>query len=161
VLSDSSIDQQCEEVANYLKNQTTCFILGKGLSSYIAFEGALKVKEIGYIHAEGYPGGSLKHGPFALITEGIPIILILLDDNDKSYMESTISEVKSRGAYTIVITNISDYTNGDVNIYIPSNGILSSLISVVPLQLIAYKLSIAKGINPDKPRNLAKTVTVI
>jgi glucosamine--fructose-6-phosphate aminotransferase (isomerizing) len=161
VLSDSSIDQQCEEVANYLKNQTTCFILGKGLSSYIAFEGALKVKEIGYIHAEGYPGGSLKHGPFALITEGIPIILILLDDNDRSYMESTISEVKSRGAYTIVITNISDYTNGDVNIYIPSNGILSSLISVVPLQLIAYKLSIAKGINPDKPRNLAKTVTVI
>ncbi len=161
ILISSEIDHGCDTVSHYLKDQTTCFILGKGLASYIAYEGALKIKEIGYLHAEGYPGGSLKHGPFALIEDGTPIILILLDDNDRSYMESTISEVKSRGAYTIVITNISGYNEGNINITIPTNGPLSALLSVVPLQIISYKLSLLKGINPDKPKNLAKTVTVI
>jgi glucosamine--fructose-6-phosphate aminotransferase (isomerizing) len=161
VLSSTTIDNSCNTAAEYLKSHNTCFILGKGLASTIAYEGALKIKEIGYLHAEGYPGGALKHGPFALIENGTPIILILLKDSDCSYMESTISEVKSRKAYTIIITDISDFNEGDINIHIPSNGTLTSLIAVVPLQLIAYKLSISKGINPDKPRNLAKTVTVI
>ena len=161
ILSSDSIDTMCDQVAEYLKDRITCFILGKGLASYIAYEGALKIKEIGYVHAEGYPGGSLKHGPFALIEEGTPIILILLDDIERSYMESTISEVKSRGAFTIIITNIQEYTDGDINIYIPENGILSALLAVVPLQLIAYKLSVLRGIDCDKPRNLAKVVTVI
>jgi glucosamine--fructose-6-phosphate aminotransferase (isomerizing) len=160
LLSDN-IDNECNKVAEYLKDRNTCFILGKGLSSFIAFEGALKIKEIGYIHAEGYPGGALKHGPFALIENGTPIILIVLNDIDRSYMESTISEVQSRGAYTIVITDIPEFDDGDINIYIPNNGTLTAMLAVVPLQLIAYKLSISKGINPDKPRNLAKTVTVI
>lgn len=161
VLNDSKIKDSCNKVADYLTNQSTCFVLGKGLSTYIAYEGALKIKEIGYLHAEGYPGGSLKHGPFALIEEGIPIIIILLKDHNRSYMESTISEVNSRGAYTIVITNIHNYDGGDVNIHIPENGTLSSLLAVIPLQLISYNLSLAKGINPDKPRNLAKCVSVI
>ena len=161
ILSSSTINDLCEQVSEYLKDQTTCFVLGKGLASYIAYEGALKIKEIGYLHAEGYPGGSLKHGPFALIEKGTPIILVLLNDNDRSYMESTISEVQSRGAYTIVITNIDGYNNGNINIQIPENGPLSALLSIVPLQLISYRLSLIKGINPDKPRNLAKTVTVI
>ena len=161
ILNNSDVNKSCIDVANYLTDKNTCFVLGKGNSAYIAYEGALKIKEIGYLHAEGYPGGSLKHGPFALIEEGTPIIIILLDDHNRSYMESTISEVKSRSAYTIVITNIHNYNDGDVNILIPENGILSSLLAVVPLQLISYQLSLAKCINPDKPRNLAKTVTVI
>lgn len=161
ILNSETIISNCDKVANYLKNWNTCFILGKGLSAYIAYEGALKLKEIGYIHAEGYPGGSLKHGPFALIDEGTPIILILLDDFDKNYMESTISEVQARGAYTIVITNIPEFNNADITIYIPKNGLLSSLLAVVPLQLISYKLSILKGINPDKPKNLSKTISII
>lgn len=121
----------------------------------------MKLKEIGYIHAEGYSGGSLKHGPFALIDKGTPIILILLNDDDRNYMKSTVNEVKSRGAYTIVITNISEYNEGDINIHIPYNGILTSLLSVIPLQLIAYNLSKIKGIDCDKPRNLSKTITII
>lgn len=152
---------QIKNVSEYLKNKNSCFILGKGSAAYIASEGALKIKEIGYIHAEGYPGGSLKHGPFALIEPGTPIIVILLKDADQSYMESTIHEIKSRGAYTIVITNIEDYEGSDIVISIPECGLLSSLLAVVPLQLIAYQLAIIKGINPDVPRNLAKCVTVI
>lgn len=161
VLSSKIISEKCSEVSNYLKDWNSCFVLGKGLSSYIAYEGALKLKEIGYIHAEGYPGGALKHGPFALIDKGVPIIIILLDDNDRSYMESTVSEVKARGAYTIVITNIPEYNDGNINIYLPKNGILSALLTVVPLQLIAYNLSIIRGINPDKPRHLAKVISII
>ena len=161
ILSSKIITEKCLEVANYLKDWTSCFVLGKGLSSYIAFEGALKLKEIGYIHAEGYPGGSLKHGPFALIDKGVPIIIILLDDSDRSYMESTVSEVKAREAYTIVITNISEYNEGDINIHLPKNGILSALLAVVPLQLIAYNLSVIRGIDADKPRHLAKVISII
>jgi len=161
VLSSKIIIAKCHEVAVYLRNWNSCFLLGKGLSSYIAYEGALKFKEIGYIHAEGYPGGSLKHGPFALIDKGMPIILMLLNDSDRSYMESTVNEVKARGAYTIVITNISEYNEGNINIHLPNNGILSALLSVIPLQLISYNLSKIKGINCDKPRNLSKTITII
>jgi glucosamine--fructose-6-phosphate aminotransferase (isomerizing) len=161
ILSNETINTTCEKISCYLKDQHSCFVLGKGLSSYIAYEGALKIKEIGYIHAEGYQGGALKHGPFALIEKGTPIIIILLNDKDRSYMESTVNEVKARGAHTIVITNIKSYDYGDININIPDNGILSSFLATVPLQLIAYKLSIAKGIDPDKPRHLCKTVTIV
>ena len=161
ILNDQKIQNVCDQIAKYLVDHNTCFILGKEKSAYIAYEGALKIKEIGYIHAEGYPGGSLKHGPFALIEKGTPIILIVLDDRDRSYMESTVSEVKARGAYSIVITNIEGYEDGDVNIVLPENGRLSALLAVIPLQLISYKLSIYKGIDCDKPKNLAKTVTII
>lgn len=155
------VDQQCQILANYLKTCSTAFILGKGLSAEIASEAALKIKEIGYLQAEGYPGGSLKHGPFALIEKGIPIMLIILNDPERSYMESTLSEVKSREAYTVVVTDIPDFNQADLNIVIPDNGWLTSLIAVLPFQLTAYYLSVLKGIDPDKPRNLAKTVTII
>lgn len=164
--------EKCKAIAKFLQNKNNCFVLGKGLGAYIAYEGALKIKEISYIHAEGCPGGSLKHGPFALIDENTPIIVILLDDEHKSYMLSTIQEIKSRGAKVIIITNCTSFLNNNDNnnndyddheyiINIPSNGTLTSLLSIVPLQIISYELSILKGINPDKPRNLAKTVTVI
>lgn len=161
LLNDQQTEIECDRVVDYLYQQEKLFILGKGLSAAIANEASLKIKEIGYLHAEGYPGGSLKHGPFALIEKGTPIIIILIDDVHRSYMESTINEVKSRGAYVITITDVLDHDFSDIVIKIPQCNILTPLLSILPLQLIAYKLSIRKGINPDKPRNLAKVVTVI
>ena len=161
ILNSEEIDNKCNDIANYLLNKNKLFILGKGNSHSIANEGSLKIKEISYLHAEGYSGGALKHGPFALIEKGTPIIIILINDINKSYMESTINEVKSRGAYVITITDVLEHDFSDIIINVPNCGTLTSLLTVIPLQLIAYKLSVLKHINPDKPRNLAKVVTVI
>lgn len=154
----------CQELAHkHMLNSKHCFVLGKGLSFPIALEGALKIKEITYTHAEGYPGGALKHGPFALIEPGTPIILIILNDSNMNLMKTTATEVRTRGALTIVITNLNAnevQSFSDFIIPIPSNGILTSLLAVIPLQIIAYELAIARKINPDTPRNLAKTITV-
>lgn len=151
----------CAKIADRLKTAPRCFILGKGFAESIAREGALKIKEITYLHAEGYPGGSLKHGPFALIEPGIPVILIILDDRDLHLMKIAAEEVKARGAYVIAITDRPDTVKevADDIITIPSNGILTALLAVIPLQVIAYELAVRKGIDPDKPRNLAKAVT--
>jgi glucosamine--fructose-6-phosphate aminotransferase (isomerizing) len=141
------------------------FILGKGLALPIALESALKIKEISYVHAEGFSGGALKHGPFALLSDDIPIIFIILDDIHKEKMKVAVEEVAARCSNIITITNIpniwSSYTKnmGEV-ILIPSNELLTALLAIIPIQLIAYELSILKGINPDRPRHLAKTVTV-
>ena len=137
------------------------FVLGKGLAEPVAREGALKIKEITYVHAEGYGGGALKHGPFALIEEGTPIILIIPDDDQAAFMGIAAAEVMSRGAYTVVITDnrrIAKHAH-DV-IEVPTCGPLSALVAIIPIQLIAYEMSVLRGINPDKPRNLAKAVTV-
>lgn len=160
-LNDHELDAQCDKVAEYLKTADKLFILGKETSVSIAYEAALKIKEIIYLHAEGYPGGSLKHGPFALIEKGTPIMIILLNNQSRSYMESTINEVKSRGAFVITFTDIIDHDFSDIVIQLPQCDIYTSLLAIIPLQLIAYKLSCMKNINPDKPRNLAKVVTVI
>ena len=153
----------CKRIAQLIFGCKHLFVLGKGYAEPIALEGALKIKEITYIHAEGYSGGALKHGPFALIEEGTPIILIILDDEHSKNMCIVAEEVRSRGACTIIITNhdckkvehLSEYI-----IYIPTCGSLSALLAVIPLQLIAYYTAIERSIDPDKPRNLAKTVTV-
>jgi len=158
---------QCKKIARKLfeNNISHLFVLGKGSAMPIALEGALKIKEISYVHAEGFPAGALKHGPFALLANDTPIIFIVLDDQHSGKMKVTVEEVSARCSQVITITNIpniwSGYTKdmGDV-IAIPSNGILTSLLAVVPLQFIAYELSILKLINPDRPRHLAKTVTV-
>jgi len=154
--------EQCNKVAQRLSKADHCFILGKGFSEPIAYEGALKIKEITYLHAEGYSGGALKHGPFALIDKGTPIVLIIVDDQHAQLMRIAAEEVRARGAYTIVITNAPHLAKNIANetILIPSNGILTSLLAVIPLQLIAYEISVLRGIDPDKPRNLAKAVTV-
>ena len=137
------------------------FVLGKGMSESVAKEGALKIKEIAYIHAEGYSGGALKHGPFALIEKDLPVVLIILDDEHANLMKVAAEEIKSRGGYLIIITDLNDVDHiADETISICSAGMLTSLVAVVPLQILAYELSILKGINPDKPRNLAKAVTV-
>lgn len=159
---------QCKQVAERLKDKEHLFLLGKGYAEPIAMEGALKIKEICYLHAEGYSGGALKHGPFALIEgpEGshgpTPVVCIILDDVHAQLMRTTAEEVKARGAQVIVITDRPALAQGiDQNpIVIPSNGPLTAMISVLPLQMIAYELAVLRGIDPDMPRNLAKAVTV-
>jgi len=164
----SGIQEQIQKIAAKLVTKKTqhIFVLGKGAALPIALEGALKIKEISYIHAEGYPGGALKHGPFALIEEGTPIIFIILDDQHLHKMKTAVEETQARGAYCITVTNVRNiYANnegrnmGDI-ITINSNGPLTNLLAVIPLQLLAYELSILQKINPDRPRHLAKTVTV-
>ena len=156
------IFDDCKLLIPELINKNSCFILGRKLCEPIAKEGALKMKELSYIHAEGYPSGSLKHGPFALIEEGTPIFILSpdMDSDDRCY--SLAEEVKSRGALTILITNCTEVRRElfDYIINIPYNKYFGNLLANIPLQIIAYELSIAKNINPDRPRNLAKVVTV-
>ncbi len=134
-----------------------------GLAEPIAKEAALKVKEITYIHAEGFSGGALKHGPFALLDKGTPVVMFILDDQHHELMKIAAQEVKARGTYNIVVTDKPQSISkdiADVVVPIPSNGPLTALLGIVPMQLLAYELAVAKGINPDKPKNLAKAVTV-
>ena len=135
---------RCKEIAAELVNKNTMFVLGKGYAEPIAMEGALKIKEMAYVHAEGYSGGALKHGPFALIEgqegrEGqTPVIIIILDDDHATHMRTAAEEVKARGAKVYVITDNARLARGiDPNpIVIPNNGPLSALIAVLPLQVI-------------------------
>ena len=159
---------RCAEVAKELLGKESMFILGKGYAEPIAMEGALKIKEMCYLHAEGYSGGALKHGPFALIEgkEGkfgqTPVVCIILDDKHAHHMRTCAEEVKARGAKLYVITDKPSLAAGldDDPLVINTNGPLTSVLAVLPLQLIAYELAMLKGINPDTPRNLAKSVTV-
>jgi glutamine---fructose-6-phosphate transaminase (isomerizing) len=150
-------------LAQTLLDKESIFVLGKGYGFPVAKEGSLKLKEITYIHAEGYSGGALKHGPFALIEEGMPVILIILNDEHLNKMLTCAAEVKARGAFIIGISNIDTPQIRDLCrqlIIVPSNGSFSALQTVIPLQLISYYLGVARSVNPDKPRNLAKAVTV-
>lgn len=160
--------KQCKEIAERLKDKEHCFVLGKGFAEPVAYEGALKIKEMCYLHAEGYSGGALKHGPFALIDDATgkfgatPIIMFILDDQHAHHMISAAEEVKARGAELIIITDNPSLVRdlGVDPIVIPRNGHMTALTGVIPLQLIAYELALLRGINPDTPRNLAKAVTV-
>jgi len=138
------------------------FVLGKGTDEYIAKEGALKIKEISYIHSEGYSSGSLKHGPFALLDENFPVILLNLDQNHYTKTLNCYQEILSRNAPILTITNnqlMCENIKTEV-ILVPENKTYSSLLGIIPIQLLAFNLSIKNGYNPDKPKNLAKVVTV-
>ena len=149
----------CEKLAKELKDKPSMFILGKDKSYAIAREGSLKIKEITYIHAEGYPGSSLKHGPFGLLEKDFPVILMAPKDSTYAKMTNVYEEVKSRHAKVYFITDDKD-CNYENKIVYPSNKHYNYLLSVIPLQLLAYYISLEKGYNPDFPRNLAKVVTV-
>lgn len=164
----SMAHQRAREIAEIMKDKEHCFVLGKGLAEPIAREGALKIKEISYVHAEAYSGGALKHGPFALI-EGedgkngaTPVIFIILDDEHADLNRIAAEEVKARGGQVFVITDNPHLARGidPKPLVIPSNSVLTALTAIVPMQLIAYELALLRGVNPDKPRNLAKAVTV-
>lgn len=149
-----------QEIKSFITmlNKPSMFVLGKGLHKYIANEGALKIKEVSCIHAEGYSGSSLKHGPFALLGKGFPVILLIMNDQYKNKMMNTYEEIKSRGADLLIITDIN---NLDVEnkIVIPTN-YYTEILSVIVLQYIAFYLAIERNLNPDKPANLSKVVTV-
>ena len=159
-----ALDACSSLIKDYAKklNNNNMFLLGKGTDEYIAKEGSLKIKEISYIHSEGYSASSLKHGPFALLDENFPVIIFNLDQNHRAKTLNCYQEVASRGAPILIISNdmtLSREVMCDV-IYVPENKSYSSLLGIIPIQLLAYHLSINKGINPDKPKNLAKVVTV-
>jgi len=135
-------------------NKTSCFLLGKGKEEAIAKEGALKMKEVTYIHAEGYSSSSLKHGPFALIEDELPIILLDINDENRDKNRNTYQEIKARNAFVLRITDLEG------ELLIEKNKTFGGLIANVYIQLLSYYLSIEKGFNPDFPRNLAKVVTV-
>jgi len=157
--------EQCKRIAARLSEKEHCFVLGKGFGEPIAYEGALKMKEISNLHAEGYSGGALKHGPFALIDDetngkfgATPIIMLVLDDQHAQHMRTACEEVKARGADLIIITDKPELAKDldDDPIIIPTNDVMTALVALMPLQLIAYEMSILRGNNPDRPRNLAK-----
>ncbi|MBN1253933.1 MAG: glutamine--fructose-6-phosphate transaminase (isomerizing) [Deltaproteobacteria bacterium] len=151
-------------LANEFHDREHFLYLGRGINYPIALEGALKLKEISYIHAEGYPAGEMKHGPIALIDEAMPVVAIAVRDHVYDKMISQIEQVKARGGIVIALA-----TEGDTDIAAkvdhvlfvpPTTPLLSPVINVVPLQLLAYHLAVRLGCDVDQPRNLAKSVTV-
>ena len=148
-----------DEFLSIFKTQNNCFILGKDKGEAIAQEAALKIKEISYIHAEGYSSSSLKHGPFALLEKDFPVILIAPENKYFAKNMNAYEEIKSRYAKIILVTNKQDL-NLPNTILVEKNDSYADLLCIIPLQLLAFKLSIYKGCNADMPRNLAKVVTV-
>lgn len=150
---------QIESILPMFKDKNSCFVLGKDLGESVAKEGALKIKEISYIHAEGYSTSSLKHGPFALLEKDYPVIMVAPENEWYAKSENAYQEIKSRHASILFITD-KKQTNKENVLYIPNNTSFADLLCVIPMQFIAYHLSVNKGLNPDMPRNLAKVVTV-
>ena len=154
-------DTIIKELADDIYDVKDTFFIGRGIDYPVAMEGSLKLKEISYIHSEAYAGGELKHGPIALVENNFPVIGIMTDKKLLEKSESNLQEVISRGAKTIVITNQKIDKKFDYVIEIPEiNKYLSPILSVIPLQLLSYYISKKKGLDVDKPRNLAKSVTV-
>ena len=158
------LDAQIKYIASEIQKSPNALYLGRGYNFPVALEGALKLKEISYIHAEGYPAAEMKHGPIALIDENMPVIVLANNQNAYDKIVSNIQEVKARkGMVIAIITNsdtairkIADYT-----IEIPETlDPLTPLLSVIPLQLLSYHIAVLRGCNVDQPRNLAKSVTV-
>ena len=154
-------DTIIKKLADDIYDVKDTFFIGRGIDYPVAMEGSLKLKEISYIHSEAYAGGELKHGPIALVENNFPVIGIMTDKKLLEKSESNLQEVISRGAKTIVITNQKIDKKFDYVIEIPEiNKYLSPILSVIPLQLLSYYISKKKGLDVDKPRNLAKSVTV-
>jgi glucosamine--fructose-6-phosphate aminotransferase (isomerizing) len=156
-----------EKVAERFYNRTDFLFLGRGINYPIALEGALKLKEISYIHAEGYPAGEMKHGPIALIDEKMPVVAIAPNDHVFEKMIGNVQEAKARGGSVIAITTEGDTRMapvlgpGDVNLAMPATtALLTPIVMTIPLQLLAYHIAVRRGCDVDQPRNLAKSVTV-
>jgi glucosamine--fructose-6-phosphate aminotransferase (isomerizing) len=162
-------DQAIKALAERLHEKRDFLFLGRGINYPIALEGALKLKEISYIHAEGYPAGEMKHGPIALIDEDLPIVALAPDDHVFEKMVGNIQEAKARGGQLTVVTNASHATafdgildpRTDVVLTVPdADPLLMPILLTVPLQLLAYHIAVLRGCDVDQPRNLAKSVTV-
>lgn len=152
-----------KELAKRLRQRHSAYYLGRGAALPVAMEGALKLKEVAYLHAEAYPAGESKHGPIALVEEGFPVIFVFSDPNTGEKTLSNVAEMKARGALTIgTVPARSDYAKKlDVAIEVPQTSeLFAPILHVIPLQMLAYFTAVERGYDPDKPRNLAKTVTV-
>jgi glucosamine--fructose-6-phosphate aminotransferase (isomerizing) len=155
-------------VAERFYSRTDFLFLGRGINYPIALEGALKLKEISYIHAEGYPAGEMKHGPIALIDERMPIVALAPDDHVFEKMIGNVQEAKARGGAVIAITTAGDNRmtpvldpKNDMQISMPrTSSLLTPIVMTIPLQLLAYHIAVRRGCDVDQPRNLAKSVTV-
>jgi len=158
------LNDQIKEIAAIYKDATNFLYLGRGYNFPVALEGALKLKEISYIHAEGYPAAEMKHGPIALIDENMPVVFLATNQSAYEKIVSNVQEVKARKGKIIAVIHKSDTQIrelADHIIEVPeTEEILSPLITIVPLQLLAYHIAILRGCNVDQPRNLAKSVTV-
>ncbi len=157
-------EAEVEKVAQALKDIRGCLYLGRGINMPIAYEGALKLKEISYIHAEGYPAGEMKHGPIALIDEDMPVLCLAPKDPWHEKMISQIQQAKARGGMVIAVATEGDELvkgMADHVLWIPeAPWMLSPIVTVLPLQLLAYHIAAIRGLDVDQPRNLAKSVTV-
>ncbi|HPQ14803.1 MAG TPA: glutamine--fructose-6-phosphate transaminase (isomerizing) [Bryobacteraceae bacterium] len=157
-------DRQVQSVARALKDMAHCLYLGRGINMPIAYEGALKLKEISYIHAEGYPAGEMKHGPIALIDRSMPTVVIAPRDPWYEKMISQIEQAKARGGPVVAVATEGDKLIGSLATYVlwvpETPWMLSPVITVIPLQLLAYHIAALRGLDVDQPRNLAKSVTV-
>ena len=158
------LNDEIEAIASVYKDSSNCLFLGRGFNFPVALEGALKLKEISYIHAEGYPAAEMKHGPIALIDENMPIVVVATKDGHYEKVVSNIQEIKSRKGKIIAIVMEGDKTVkglADHCIEIPSTiEPLSPLLTTIPMQLLSYHIAVMRGCNVDQPRNLAKSVTV-
>jgi len=158
------LNESIKKIAATFKDASNFLYLGRGCNFPVALEGALKLKEISYIHAEGYPAAEMKHGPIALIDEQMPVVFIALQDSSYEKIVSNIQEVKARRGRVIAVVTEGDKlvsTMAEFVIEIPKvHDMLTPLISVIPLQLLSYHIAVMRGCNVDQPRNLAKSVTV-
>ncbi len=157
-------DHLFKEISALYKDVSNFLYLGRGYLFPVALEGALKLKEISYIHAEGYPAGEMKHGPIALIDENMPVVVIATQDNSYDKIVSNIQEVKARNGKVIAVVTEGDTiikNMADHVLEVPkSHEAISPLLTVIPLQLLSYHIAVMRGCNVDQPRNLAKSVTV-
>ena len=151
-------EARIKELAGKLKDKNDLYIIGRSLNYPIALEAAIKLQESAYIHAQGFAGGELKHGPLALIEKGTPCIALVANDEVKEDIISNASEIRSRGGYIIGIApennEVFDYW-----IKVPDAGNASPIVNLIPVQMLAYHLAVQRGVNPDYPRNLAKVIT--
>jgi glucosamine--fructose-6-phosphate aminotransferase (isomerizing) len=157
-------NNKVELIADLFKDAKNFLYLGRGYNFPVALEGALKLKEISYIHAEGYPAAEMKHGPIALIDDDMPVVVIATRDSSYDKIVSNIQEVKARKGVVIAIVTEGDVLipkMADFTIEVPTtHEALMPLVSVIPLQLLSYYIAVLRGANVDQPRNLAKSVTV-
>jgi glucosamine--fructose-6-phosphate aminotransferase (isomerizing) len=161
ILKDTS---NIENIAKKYKDATDFLFLGRGYNFPVALEGALKLKEISYIHAEGYPAAEMKHGPIALVDENLPVVFVATKDSYYEKIVSNVQEIKARKGKVIAVATEGDEVipsmSNDVMFVPDTDEVIAPLLSTIPLQLLSYYVGIAKGIDVDKPRNLAKSVTV-
>jgi len=159
-----SRDAQIKKVALTLRDMEHCLYLGRGIQMPIAYEGALKLKEISYVHAEGYPAGEMKHGPIALIDKNMPVVAIATRDQWYEKMISQLQQARSRGGPIVIVATDGDETITEISdkvLWVPkSYWMLSPVLTTISLQLLAYHIAVLRGCDVDQPRNLAKSVTV-